>query len=172
MYPFEKKWLKSAKKIILPPPPNPKIIPTALITNRLCKLMLLFFYLVAQYAWITWVWRTAESPSAVSQLPRPTATTTTTARHKLVWTRRICPAPATRGVPAPPTPISGSRYHTRPTDRTKAYDTLFGLSQTTCWTRQNLKMSVGVKQTVFQKTFISQGYTYKYILKLQNAVKC
>ena len=27
----------------------------------------------------------------------------------------------------------------------------------------------GEKQTAFQKTLISQGYTYKYILKLQKA---
>ena len=27
----------------------------------------------------------------------------------------------------------------------------------------------GEKQTAFQKTFISQGYAYKYILKLQKA---
>ena len=29
--------------------------------------------------------------------------------------------------------------------------------------------SMGKKQTAFQKTLISQGYTYKYILKLQKA---
>ena len=32
-------------------------------------------------------------------------------------------------------------------------------------------MSMGKKQTAFQKTLISQGYTYRYILKLNDNIR-
>ena len=50
---------------------------------------------------------------------------------------------------------------------------LFRACDVTSWSHDfaiNIEVN-GEKQTAFQKTPISQGYTYKYILKLQSTKK-